>query len=317
MKKNSGFSQSIWKEKPVLTPETSFIINPEAGQEKWHRKKRLKEHLKELYPGQIYDEKESKEKTVELAKRLSQNRKAVIAVGGDGTIADILQGIIEAKREKEVIFGILPFGSGNAFRKALNIPLNVRKALKTLLQGKTKRIDLIEIEGKIAGFASVGVIAELTHYQKQSRMPGFFGHFFQARKVFSLSKKIQDIELFDCMDDGGNHFELKKMKLNLLDCVIAKTNYFGYGWRIAPKAKIDDGYLDITFFEISAFEYLVYLPLIFFGLYQKTQKHFKAKKIVIKGKGLHIQYNGEYLGARDRVEARVKRAAIRVICPSY
>lgn len=315
MVKRASLRKAALEWKISMSNDVSCIINPKAAQQKWFKNKRLRDYLKEQFPGRIYDERDSKEKTIQLAREVSQKQKVVIAVGGDGTMADVLQGIVEARREKDVLFGIIPFGSGNAFRRSLSIPLNVRRAVRILYEGNTKEIDLIEIEGKVAGIASVGAIAELTHEALKENTTSLYGHLKQSRKVFSISKSEQDIELFDGIDDEGNHFEKKDLRLQLLDCVIAKTNYFGYGWRIAPKAKLDDGYLDITFFEISAFKYLLCLPLIFFGLYQKTQRHFKAKKMIIKGKGLHIQYNGEYLGTRDRIEMKVIPRAVKVICP--
>ena len=52
-------------------------------------------------------------------------------------------------------------GGGNAFRKSLDIPLNTKKALQVFTKGDTKEIDLIDIEGKVAGFASIGAVAML------------------------------------------------------------------------------------------------------------------------------------------------------------
>jgi len=96
---------------------------------------------------------------------------------------------------------------------------------------------------------------------------------------------------------------------------VAKTNYFGYSWKIAPKARTDDGYLDITFFDLSPLRYILFIPLIYFGLFQRTQRHYKAKKIVIKGKDLPIQYNGEFLGRRNRIELEVLPKAIKILGP--
>jgi diacylglycerol kinase family enzyme len=73
--------------------------------------------------------------------------------------------------------------------------------------------------------------------------------------------------------------------------------------------------LDITLFELGPVKYTLLFPLIYLGLYQKRQRHFKAKRVVIKGRDLPIQYNGEFLGNRDRIEFKVVPRAIRIICP--
>ncbi len=105
------------------------------------------------------------------------------------------------------------------------------------------------------------------------------------------------------------------MSLRVLDVVVAKSNYFGYSFRIAPKASLADEYLDITFFDMKPRRYLALLPLTYLGLYQRRLRHFKAKRMVLHGRDLPVQYHGEYLGTMDRVEVRMVPQAIRVIAP--
>jgi diacylglycerol kinase family enzyme len=97
--------------------------------------------------------------------------------------------------------------------------------------------------------------------------------------------------------------------------VVAKSKHFGYGWRAAPKAKLDDGYVDISFFEMSGLKYGFLFPLNYLGLLQRTQRHFKAKKIIIKGKNLIMQYHGEIWGIKDQIEVKVIPQALRIIVP--
>ena len=62
----------------------------------------------------------------------------------DTFIADVLQGIREAGREKDVLLGIVPLGSGNAFRKSLDIPKNVRRAVRVIREGEPRLVSLME-----------------------------------------------------------------------------------------------------------------------------------------------------------------------------
>jgi len=303
-------------EKFLPSQEISCIVNPHAARDKWQRRKKLRSYLQKNLPSQIFDAVGSKEETIEIARRQSLVHKIIVAVGGDGTIADVIQGIIEARREKDITLGIVPFGSGNAFRKSLGIPNSVKKAIKLLNKGKTREIDLIDIEGKAAGIASIGATAKVTHTKLQHNIQGLLGHLSASRILVTLPKKEQQIELFDGISDNGEHFDKKTLKLNLFECIVGKTNYFGYSWKVAPKAKIDDGYLDITLFETSGLKYLLFFPLIYFGLYQKTLNHFKAKRMIIRGKDLPVQYNGEFLGTKDKIELRVLPRALKIISPS-
>ena len=113
-----------------LPPETTCLINPKAANSKWMRKKKLRDYLHSRLPGRIHDVMSNKENTVELSRRTSVRSQILIAIGGDGTIADVIQGIMEAGRHKDVALGIIPFGSGNAFRKSFGIRKNTRKAIR-------------------------------------------------------------------------------------------------------------------------------------------------------------------------------------------
>lgn len=292
------------------------IINPGAAKEKWLRRKKLNCFLKDNLPGQKFDIFGKKEDTIEIARKVSPQCETVVAVGGDGTIADVLQGIREARREKDILLGIIPLGSGNAFRKSLAIPTNIKKAIRVLSEGTTKEIDLMDINGRIAGFASIGATARITEEKQKNSIYGLWGHVLAGVKLFfKLPRWDMEVELEGGIDDAGNAFALKTIHLKALDCVVAKSNYFGYSWRIAPRASLEDAYLDITFYEMRVLKYALLLPLNYFGLLQRRLRHFKARKLILRGKNLPIQYHGEALGTCDRVEIRVLPRLIKVICP--
>lgn len=291
------------------------IVNPRAANRKWQRRTKLRKFLTENLPGCIYDELGSKESMIELARKLGTQSDLIIAIGGDGTVANVIQGIRESGRANEVTLGIIPLGSGNAFRKSLQIPRNIKKAIQTLSRGQVREIDLIDVAGKTAGFVSIGGTAKITQIKSEHEVQGFLGHLLAARIMFKLRKKETEVDLYDGVDERGNTFAEKKLTLRFLDCVVAKTNFFGYGWRVAPLARLDDGYLDITFFEISLPMYLLLVPFIYFGVYQKRLKHFKAKRMVIRGPRLPVQYNGEVLGVMDEIGLKVMPRAFKVIAP--
>src|SRR4030043_1609338 len=115
------------------------IINPEAAQKKWLRRKTLKKILARERPGQKFDAHVGKESMIALVRKISPAFSTIIALGGDGTIADVLQGIREAGREKEVLLGIVPLGSGDPVRKSLGIPRNLRKAVRVLHDGDPRQ----------------------------------------------------------------------------------------------------------------------------------------------------------------------------------
>lgn len=303
------------KKSPFSPQETSCIVNPTAARDKWKRRKRLREYIKRNLPCEIIDTYLTKEDIVEATRKQSLKHKIIVAAGGDGTIADIIQGIINSGRANKILLGIITFGSGNAFRKSLGIPKSAKKSIKNLYAGEARKIDLIDIEGKVAGFASVGATARVSQKKLQHKIPGLVGHLLASRVMVNLPRYAYEIELHHAITDSGKHLEKKTLNLRLFECVVCKTRYFGYSWKAAPRARIDDGYLDITFFETGWLKYLLCFPLNYLGLFQRTQKHFKAKKLVIRGKDLPVQYNGEFLDKKGEVTFEILPQALKVIKP--
>jgi diacylglycerol kinase family enzyme len=301
------------KEKPKWSKVT-WLINPRAANSKWLRRKKLRAYLEKKLPGEIHDVYGDTRTTVERAKAASRQSEVIVAMGGDGTIADTLQGIFEAGKDKEVLFGVIPFGSGNAFRKSFGIPKNPRLAIDCLAAGIPRTIDLMEVEGRRAAFASIGATALVTGEKLEHDVEGVWGHALAARRLFDSRTDEKEIELYDGIGANGP-FEKKTVRSRFFDCIVTKTNYFGYSWLVAPEARVDDGYLDITLFETGPLKYVLLFPLIYAGLYQRRQRHFKAKRVVFKGKNMPVQYNGEFLGNRNSIEFKVIPRAIKVICP--
>ncbi|MGA2587412.1 MAG: diacylglycerol kinase family protein [Candidatus Aminicenantales bacterium] len=293
----------------------AFIVNPRSAKNKWLRTPKLRQFFHRRFPGRVYDQVLDKTGMIELAEKLSRVNDVLIAFGGDGTLADVMQGIMNSGRQADVLLGIIPLGSGNAVCGSLQIPKQIRKAVKVLRTGRPRPIDLIEIGGQIANFVSIGATAIVTHKTSQSKVKGFLGHLLASRVMITHPRQEMEIELFEGKDKKGRTFDRKTMKLKLFDCIINKTNYFGYNWIIAPRARIDDGYLDITLFDIRAFSYLFNFPLIYMGHYQKILKHYKVKSMIVRGKDLYIQYNGEIMPSRDEIEIRVLPKALSVIVP--
>jgi len=294
--------------------KTACLVNPRAANSRWMRRKLLRAYLQKRLPGDIYDDLGDVRTTIEKAALASCGAGIIVAMGGDGTIADTLQGIFDAGKQGEVLFGVIPFGSGNAFRKAFDIPLNPLRAIDNLAEGVPRPIDLMEVEGRIAAFASIGATALVTGEKLRGKVQGLWGHVLAGRRLFGTPTEEKVVELYHGRDDDGP-FEKKIVTTSFFDCIVAKTNYFGYNWNIAPEAVVDDGYLDITLFEMGPLKYSLLFPLIYFGFYQRRLRHFKARRIVINGRALPIQFNGEFLGNRDRLEFRVLPRAIRMVTP--
>src|SRR3989442_2706844 len=73
------------------------------------------------------------------AEAAKQGTKLIIACGGDGTISEVANGILESNKEAEL--GILPSGTGGDFRRTLRLPAKAAAAARALRDGRTRLID--------------------------------------------------------------------------------------------------------------------------------------------------------------------------------
>jgi len=299
----------------LATTKVACLVNPKAANSKWLRRARLHTLLLKILSCQVHDDFGEPRTTTEKAREACQDCRVVVAMGGDGTVADVILGIMESGHAGQTSFGVIPFGSGNAFRKSFGIPKNPKRAVKLLDGGNTRKIDLMETCGRFATFASIGATALITGEKLKNKIHGLWGHLIAGVKIFSASREVKTIMLEEGSDRQGP-FLKKTIKSPFLDCIITKTNYFGYGWLTAPYARVDDGYLDINLFEMKPLVYLLLFPLIYSGIYQRLSGgHYKARRAVISGKGIPIQINGEFIGNRDQIEFRVVPRAINMIVP--
>ena len=180
---------------------TALIVNPLSAQGRWLRNPKLRAYIRTEFPEAVHDEARDKAGMIDLARRLSLKNDLIVVMGGDGTLADVQRGIAEAGRLAGVVLGIIPLGSGNGLRSSLAIPKPIRRAIRVIRTGIAQPIDLIEIDGHIANFISIGATAKATLLKTRSTIPGLIGHALASRTMFTYHRRLRDIELFDGRDD--------------------------------------------------------------------------------------------------------------------
>ncbi|MGQ0541882.1 MAG: diacylglycerol/lipid kinase family protein [Blastocatellia bacterium] len=191
---------------------------------------------------------------IELAKRAAESgRKFIISCGGDGTINEIANGILESGEDCEL--GIFPSGTGGDFRRTLGIPTELREAARALKTGKTKQIDVGKVtfqnfDGEATSryflnVSSFGLAASIIERVKSSSSLNWLPlDTIRGRASFALST-LQEVIGIDTttvrvMIDGG-----EEKPLATVNFCVANARYFGGGMMIAPEANINDGFLDV------------------------------------------------------------------------
>ncbi len=230
---------------------------------------------------------------IELAKGGAKaGRSLIIACGGDGTINEVANGILNSGFDAEL--GILPSGTGGDFRRTLGIPNSSREAAVCLRNGKTRKMDVGKVtfsdpDGKTVSryflnVSSVGLAADVIKRVKSAKTFDWLPvESLRGRANFAVSALQEVLDLEPLLvrvrfDDGNEH------TIQTIAFCIANARYFGGGMMIAPDAKISDGLLDvINIGDIGTAKILTNAYSIYLGTHQSLAevKGRLAKKIEI------------------------------------
>lgn len=230
---------------------------------------------------------------ITLAKLALKEGTSIIGVfGGDGTINEVVNGIMMVKEEIPHLelppLLILPAGTGGDFRKSLDLPPNPLSIIPKLLDPQIKKIDIGKITfhtitGKeekayfinIVSFGMSGMVDHLVNCGKLKRIIGGKIAFYFATLNSFLYYKGDWVTL---EIDGEKY----KEKINTV--AICNGKFFGGGMQVAPLAKLDDNLFDVVIIrDLSLIKFLLNGWKIYTG------KHITEEKIVIYKKAKIIK----------------------------
>jgi YegS/Rv2252/BmrU family lipid kinase len=184
---------------------------------------------------------------VRLAAEGSTRYETVVAVGGDGTISEVANGILSA--DTEAALGVIPRGTGSDLVRTLGIPTGLEAAASLLASGARRRIDVgrATFSGPhgektsrwFVNAAEVGAGAMVAAAMNRAsrRLPGAPA-FWWAILTTLLRYRASPVSI---VADGSPPLELL-----LSNAWIANGCYSGGGMRSAPRAALDDGLLDVV-----------------------------------------------------------------------
>ncbi len=235
----------------------------------------------------------------------------IVAVGGDGTVHEVVNGIMRAGMREQPAIGIIPGGTGNDFARALGIPKDPLEAGRLLLSGARRRVDIGQVnERYFVGISGVGFDAEVA--AKVNRWPKWVGGtpvYIAAILNMLVTYRLAPTRIFL---DG------REERLRLFLLAAANTPWYGGGMFMAPDARADDGKLEvITARDLSKFETLGLLPKVFSGAHLRHRKvsHQAVRELRVESDvPLSIHADGEMVGQVPAV-FRAVPGAIEVIVP--
>jgi diacylglycerol kinase (ATP) len=192
---------------------------------------------------------------IDLARRSAESgRKLIIACGGDGTVNEVANGILLSGNDVEM--GVFPSGTGGDFRRTVRMPAEPREAARALKNGSTKKIDVGKVtytdenggsaERYFLNVSSFGLAAGVIGRVKSATSLDWLpADNIRGRASFALSTLQEVVALQTTtarvkIDDG------EERSIGTVNFCVANARFFGGGMKIAPKAKISDGFLDVV-----------------------------------------------------------------------
>jgi len=196
----------------------------------------------------------------------------VVAVGGDGTVNEVAQGLIGA----ETPMGIIPMGSGNGLARELKISMNMHKSARLLVEGENLQLDVCKLnDQRFLCTSGIGFDAMIAHKMSKAASRGFLKY---------VQLVIQESIFFKPLD--------VRMKIDgvLIEkpvflITFANASQFGNNAFIAPAASMTDGLVDVVVVRKFA---KIWMPVFAVALFSKLIPRlpfvdcYKAKQIELE-----------------------------------
>jgi YegS/Rv2252/BmrU family lipid kinase len=285
-----------------------FIINPKSGVD---REKAIKSAIETTLDHEQYSHElvhtEYAKHGIELARQAAQKGAyAVVAVGGDGSVNDIANGLDGTG----TALAIIPKGSGNGTARTLGIPLDIHAALKVINKGNTIKMDIAYANNNLfisnAGVAFDALIAK--KFAKSLRRGIAMYSWLVTKYMWLYNERIFEIEA-----DG------QKFSERAFIACVCNMQQFGYNFKIAPQADWTDGLFDVII--IRRFPKILGGMLVLramTGTITKSPyvKFLRAKEVTISNPILKLmQTDGDAHDCASSIRFTLKPAAQTVIVP--
>lgn len=261
-------------------------------------------------------------------KASAEGYRKFLAVGGDGTVHDVLNGIagyVYASGSEDVsisdfTIGVLPVGSGNDWVKSTGVPRDLKEASGCIAAGKTGPQDVVKVTAGesvsyMANVGGIGLDARVCEIVNRKKEQGRRGkHLYVSALLYCIRHRVPVSARIIC--DGKEVFDGKYLSI-----AFGVGKYSGGGMRQTPLAVLGDGLLDVTVIpDIPIWTIAKEVPKLFTGTFHKVGVLTQAKCQVVEilpeteADAEPVEVDGEVVG-RAPVRMEVMPAQINVIMP--
>jgi diacylglycerol kinase (ATP) len=285
-----------------------FIVNPKSGVD---REKTIVEAIEAKLDKSVFSyaiaHTERAKHGIDLAREAAANGAfAVVAVGGDGSVNDVAQGLVGTN----TALAIVPKGSGNGMARTIEIPLDIAGALDVINQGKMQKVDVgYANEDLFLSNAGVGFDALISKRFATSEKRGFMVYSWLVTKhLWTYKEWNWNIKI------DGKQLQQKAFMIN-----VANGQQFGYNFKIAPNASYADGWFDVSI--IKPFPKILGTSLVVRAMNGTIDKSpyvdtYRAKEITISHPDLKLmQTDGDAHKCANEIAFRIEPLALNVIVP--
>lgn len=267
-----------------------FVVNPVAGKglaaKVVPQIKAAMDELKDVTYDMIFTEKPGH--ATDIARKAAKDGMDIVfAVGGDGTVNEVMNGLVNTGSALAVI----PGGSGNDFIRSLGITGNTNSIIHETIQGEKKKIDIGYINGRyFINISSAGFDAEVVLATQKAKK------FFLSGSTAYIAGLIKTIFTNKPRNVSITMGDTKIMEKVLL-MAVANGKYYGGGMMAAPDAILDDGEFDICVIrKMPKIKLLMLFPQFMKGKHKKFKEvtFYRAEKISIEcEKPMAVNVDGE------------------------
>ncbi len=245
----------------------------------------------------------------------------LVAIGGDGTVNEVVDGLGIDGFPKDVTLALLPTGTGNDLAATLDIPANPDEAEAVIRQSRVRTLDVARVRSEGVGerffinVASGGLGAEISDATEEE-LKKRWGKLSYLRASLEVARNFDVREITLALDG-------EERGVRAVNIAVGNCRYAGGGWLAAPKANPEDGLLDVVVIEtLGLTEVLALTPaaLAKSDYLDKEGVYFaRAKEVRVQTQppGLEFTADGEVIGDEPAEFTVIPNALKVIVGPNY
>jgi YegS/Rv2252/BmrU family lipid kinase len=300
-----------------------IILNPKSGrglsEQQWASKASIIRNS--LGPFECRFTTKPNDATRMAQEEAAAGRKLIVAMGGDGTISEVANGILQSGTA--AVLGVLPGGTGGDFRRTLDVPGNLAEAARKLRSGKTRLMDAGRLSFVLPdGSRANRYFVNTASFGMSGRVAG---HANRSAKTFGgtvtyAAATVRTLFSYDYPDVHLQWDDQPPCSIKIITVCVANGPSFGGGMRIAPHAKLNDGIFDMVIIgDLTAAQVLLNSYRLYTGSFLgiKNVALVNVKKVtaapVNQNEEVLLEVDGETPG-RLPATIEILPGALRIRC---